>query len=96
MVQKKTITHESPMRDFRLSEPRDYISLLLDEMLYDELLKTVTLTIAKRNMKMSEAVTPSQILSITLCCLGTRNDFEGIRFISVTFQSTSTVVLQTN
>jgi hypothetical protein len=69
MVQKKTTTHESPMRDFRLSEPRDYISLLLDEMLFDELLKTVTRTIAKRNMKISEAVTPSQILSITLCYL---------------------------
>jgi hypothetical protein len=49
--------------------------LQLDVQSFDELLKTVTLTVTKRNTNLQEAVTSSQCFSITLCYLATRNPF---------------------
>ena len=48
---------------------------------YDELFKTVTPAITKRNTNIQEANTPNQHLSITLCYLVTGNTFEDLKFI---------------
>jgi len=48
---------------------------------YDELFKTVTLTITERNTNAQETNTPSQHLSLMLWYLVTGNTFEDLKFI---------------
>jgi hypothetical protein len=70
-----------------LNEPNDFETfLLLVDSSCDELLKTVTPMISKRNTNMQEAIIPSQHLSIILCYLATGNTLEYLKSVSAVSQ----------
>jgi hypothetical protein len=98
LVQTKTTIHTQKSHDRLEAELAKQLQKYsaVGRSSFDELLKIVTLTIAKRNTNMREAITPSQRLSITLCYLATGNTFEDLKFRSaISPQSIGIIVLET-
>ena len=64
LEKRNAYTHETLLKDLRLSEPSDFQNFLrLDAASFDYLLKMITPRIEKRNTIMRDAIPPNQRLS---------------------------------
>ena len=97
MEKRNEYAHENLLKHLRLSEPSDFQNFLrLDATSFDELLKMITPRIEKRNTTMRDVIPPSQLLSITLRYLATRNTFEDLKFTSaVSPESIGIILMET-
>jgi len=83
LKKRNEYTHESLLKDLRLSKPSDFQNFLrLDATSFEELLKMITPRIEKRTATMRNAIPPSQRLSITQRYLATGNTFEDLKVTS--------------
>ena len=73
------------MTDLTVSEPNEYNNFLQsDGPPFDELLKAVTLAVAKRDNNLREVVSNFQRFSFSLRCLANGNAFADLKFSLLT------------
>jgi hypothetical protein len=84
LKKRNVYTHENLLKDLRLSEPGVFQTFLrLDAKSFDELLKTITPRIGKRNTTMPDAIPPSQLQFFSELSTQIIKFFNQLTFISI-------------
>ncbi|KAJ8938939.1 hypothetical protein NQ318_014556 [Aromia moschata] len=94
---RNRLTHEHLLNFLRDSEPEDYRNFLkMDQESFDYLLELVRPDIEKKDTNMREAISASQILSITLRYLASGMDLEDLKFTcAIAPQTLEFIIMET-